>query len=79
MVMDALRVMEAAGVSLSKPSVLSDGRILLLPMIEIPGHGIGVSVMENGKMTFTTDGISVMDKYPPVMDTPPPTPAAESE
>ena len=60
MVMDALRVMEAAGVSLSKASILSDGRICMLPMIEIPGHKIGISVMDDGKYVFTTDGVSVM-------------------
>ena len=60
MVMDALRVMEAAGVRLSKASVLSDGKICMLPMIEIPGHKIGISVMDDGKYVFTTDGVSVM-------------------
>jgi hypothetical protein len=64
MVMDALRVMEAAGVKLTKAAVLYDGRICLLPAIEIPGHGVGISVMESGKSVFTVDGVSVMDKLP---------------
>lgn len=68
MVMDALRVMEAAGMKLSKASVLYDGKICLLPMMEIPGHKIGILVMDDGKHVFTTDGISVMDALPPVMD-----------
>jgi hypothetical protein len=68
MVMDALRVMEAAGVKMSRATVLQDGKICLLPAIEIPGHGIGIAVMDNGKTVFTTDGVSVMDKLP-VMET----------
>lgn len=62
MVMDALRVMEAAGMKLSKASILYDGKICLLPMIEIPGHKIGTLVMEDGKTVFTTDGVSVMER-----------------
>jgi hypothetical protein len=69
MVMDALRVMEAAGMKISKAVILYDGKICALPAIEIPGHGIGIAVMDNGKTVFTTDGVSVMDKLPaPVMD-----------
>ena len=72
MVMDALRVMQAAGVRMTTPRILtnrsSGGKILLFPMIEIPGHDIGILVMESGKSVFTIDGVSVMDKLP-VMDT----------
>ncbi len=60
MVMDSLRVMEQAGVKLSKAVILYDGKICLLPMIEIDGHGIGLTVTE-GKQAFTVDGISVME------------------
>jgi hypothetical protein len=66
MVMDALRVLQAAGVRMTSPRGLTsptDGKILLFPMIEIPGHGIGVAVVD-GKNVFTTDGVSVMDKLP---------------
>lgn len=45
----------------------TSGKILLFPMIEIPGHAVGIAVMDNGKTVFTTDGVSVMDKLP-VMD-----------
>ena len=68
MVMDGLRVMEQAGTKVSKAAILFDGRICSLPVIEITGHTIGISVMEkniNGKTVmervFTTDGISVME------------------
>lgn len=61
MVMDGLRVMEMAGTKVSKAIILFDGRICSLPVIEIPGHGIGISVMDNGKKVFTTDGVSVME------------------
>jgi len=68
MVMDGLRVMATGNAKLSHASVLSDGRICLLPMIEIPGHVIGIKVMEvmeGGKtvkkQVFTTDGFSVME------------------
>lgn len=70
MVMDGLRVLQSAGARLTSARVLtghSGGKILLFPMIEIPGHDVGISVMENGKAVFTTDGVSVMDKLP-VMD-----------
>jgi hypothetical protein len=68
MVMDGLRVMEQARAKVSKASILFDGKILLLPVIEITGHTIGIMVMEkvvDGKTVtervFTTDGISVME------------------
>jgi acetyl/propionyl-CoA carboxylase alpha subunit len=61
MVMDALRVMEMAGAR-TKATPLSDGKTFVL-LIEIPGHGIGVAVMD-GKKVITTDGVSVMDKFP---------------
>jgi hypothetical protein len=64
MVMDALRVMDAAGVKISKAVILYDGKICALPAIEIPGYGIGIVVMDSGKTVFTTDGVSVMDKLP---------------
>ena len=71
MVMDGLRVLQTAGAKMTSPRVLespSGGKILLFPMIELPGHGIGFAVMENGKAVFTTDGVSVMEKLP-VMET----------
>lgn len=71
MVMDALRVLQTAGLKMSSARVLSSrsgGKILLFPMIEIPGHVVGISVMDNGKSVFTIDGVSVMDKMP-VMET----------
>jgi hypothetical protein len=71
MVMDGLRVLQMAGAKMTLPRVLespSGGKILLFPMIEIPGHGIGFTVMENGKAVFTTDGVSVMESLP-VMET----------
>ena len=67
MVMDALRVMQAAGVRMTAARILtsqSGGKICLFPMIEIPGHDVGITVMDNGKTVFTTDGVSVMDKLP---------------
>jgi hypothetical protein len=71
MVMDALRVLQTANLRMTPAKILSSqsgGKILLFPMIEIPGHEIGISVMENGKSVFTIDGVSVMDKLP-VMET----------
>ena len=71
MVMDALRVLQTANLKMTPAKILSSqsgGKILLFPMIEIPGHDIGITVMESGKSVFTIDGISVMDKAP-VMDT----------
>jgi hypothetical protein len=70
MVMDALRVLQTANLKMTPAKILSSqsgGKILLFPMVEIPGHDIGISVMENGKSVFTVDGVSVMDKLP-VMD-----------
>jgi hypothetical protein len=70
MVMDGLRVLQQAGVKMASARILSSrsgGKILLFPMIEIPGHDVGILVMDNGKTVFTTDGVSVMDKLP-VMD-----------
>lgn len=71
MVMDGLRVLQTAGAKMTSPRVLespSGGKILLFPMIEIPGHVVGFTVMENGKTVFTTDGVSVMEALP-VMET----------
>jgi hypothetical protein len=71
MVMDALRVLQTANLKMTPAKILSSqsgGKILLFPMIEIPGHGIGIAVMDNGKSVFTIDGVSVMDKLP-VMET----------
>lgn len=70
MVMDALRVLQSAGARMTSARILesrSGGKICMLPMIEIPGHVVGLTVMDNGKTVFTTDGVSVMDKFP-VMD-----------
>ena len=67
MVMDGLRVMEMAGTKVSKAVILFDGKICSLPVIEIPGYVLGVSVMENGERVFTTNGVSVMESMP-VMD-----------
>jgi len=64
MVMDGLRVMEQAGTKVSKALILFDGRICSLPVIEIPGHTIGILVMDSGEKVFTTDGISVMEAAP---------------
>lgn len=61
MVMDGLRVMEQARAKVSKATILFDGKILLLPVIEIQGHTVGISVMDSGEKVFTTDGISVME------------------
>jgi hypothetical protein len=68
MVMDGLRVMENGKAKVSKSTILSDGKICLLPVLNIPGHGIGIietTVMEGGKpkivRVFTVDGISVME------------------
>ena len=61
MVMDGLRVMEQARAKVSKASILFDGKILLLPVIEITGHTVGIAVMDSGEKVFTTDGISVME------------------
>lgn len=64
MVMDALRVLQGAGVRMTNPRILtspSGGKILLSPMIEIPGHRIGIAVTE-GKIVFTVDGVSVMER-----------------
>jgi hypothetical protein len=71
MVMDALRVLQTANLKMTPAKILSSqsgGKILLFPMIEIPGHDVGISVMENGKSVFTIDSVSVMDKAP-VMET----------
>jgi hypothetical protein len=71
MVMDGLRVLQTAGARMTSARILSSqsgGKILLFPMIEIPGHVVGIAVMDNGKSVFTTDGVSVMDKLP-VMET----------
>lgn len=67
MVMDGLRVMEASGAKVSKATILFDGKICVLPVIEFPGYLLGVSVMDNGEKVFTTNGVSVMDKMT-VMD-----------
>lgn len=67
MVMDGLRVLQTAGAKMTSPRVLenpSGGKILLFPMIEIPGHVVGFKVMETGKTVFTTDGVSVMEALP---------------
>jgi hypothetical protein len=67
MVMDGLRVLQMAGARMTSPRVLENptgGKILLFPMIEIPGHVVGFTVMENGKSVFTTDGVSVMERLP---------------
>lgn len=65
MLMDALRVMEGAGVRLSRAMILSNGMYLLLPMCNIPDHVLGVMEKTDSSMTelvFTIDGISVMEK-----------------
>ena len=67
MVMDGLRVLQKAGARMTSARILSSvsgGKILLFPMTEIPGHDVGIAVMDNGKTVFTTDGVSVMDKFP---------------
>jgi len=67
MVMDAMRVLQTAGIKMSAAKILtspSGGKILLFPMIEVPGHGLGILVMDNGKATFTVDGVSVMEAAP---------------
>jgi len=69
MVMDGLRVMEAAGAKVSKASILFDGKICLLPVVEIEGVLLGISVTEDGSRTFTTNGVSVMDKMVTESDT----------
>ena len=61
MVMDGLRVMEGAGTKVSKAIILFDGKICSLPVIEIPGFVLGISVMDNGEKVFTTNGVSVME------------------
>lgn len=60
MVMDGLRVMEQAGARVSKAMPLSDGKTLLLPVIQIHDHVLGYTVMDDKKV-FTVDGISVME------------------
>lgn len=67
MVMDGLRVMETARVKVSKATILFDGKICVLPVIEIPDYLLGILVMDNGERVFTTNGVSVMDKMS-VMD-----------
>jgi hypothetical protein len=77
MVMDGLRFMEKAGAKVSKASILFDGKICLLPVVEIHGYLLGISVMDDGSRTFTTNGVSVMEPMA-VTDEKPITPAAES-
>jgi hypothetical protein len=76
--MDGLRMIQNAGGKLSRAVILFDGKICQLPMIELPGHVLGIAmteVMEKGrpaqKAVFTTDGVSVMEALP-VMDPTPP-------
>lgn len=60
MVMDGLRVMAIAGVTVTRPLPLQDGR-LLLPAIALHDHDLGVVMDEKGSITFTVDGKSVME------------------
>lgn len=60
MVMDGLRVMALAGATVTRPYPFQDGR-LLLPALEIHDHKLGAVMDEQGSITFTVDGVSVMD------------------
>ena len=68
MVMDGLRVMELGGATTSKATPLFDGKMLLLPTIQVHDHALGYKVMDEEKI-FTVDGVSVMEVKTEIPDT----------